>query len=189
MANYDFNMPSLCWNSSKRSLFPTYLENYYKLGDLDDGMTGNNGANLVLNDTHGNSNKKFESSNLNTSTFAEHSMVTDGGKDAEGVIKFGKLDDTVDIDYALEAKCYKIDNSCGSKEVSRLISRIRQKMVGVFVTTSFVNPNTLKEVKEDNHPVIFITALDIVDILKERDIVTKENVKNWLSGLDYTNRG
>ena len=61
-------------------------------------------------------------------------------------------------------------------------------MVGVFVTTSFVKPNTLKEVKEDNHPVIFITATDIVDILKERDIVTKENVKNWLSRLDYTNR-
>ena len=112
----------------------------------------------------------------------------DGGKDAEGIIKFGKLDETVDIDYALEAKCYGIDNSCGSKEVSRLISRIRQKMVGVFVTTSFINPNTLKEVKEDNHPVIFITAIDIVDILKERDIVTKESVKNWLSGLDYTNR-
>ncbi|MEL0124287.1 MAG: restriction endonuclease [Alphaproteobacteria bacterium] len=112
----------------------------------------------------------------------------DGGKDAEGVIKFGKPIDAIDIDYALEAKCYGIDNVCSSKEVSRLISRIRQKMVGVFVTTSYVNPNTLKEVKEDNHPVIFITSADIVDILKEHEKNTVFKVKEWLENLDYSVR-
>lgn len=112
----------------------------------------------------------------------------DGGKDAEGVIKFGKPSDAIDIDYALEAKCYDIDNICSQREVGRLISRIRQKMVGVFVTTSFINPNTIKEVKEDNHPIIFITSGDIVDILKDHEINTEEKVKEWLTNLDYSKR-
>lgn len=46
--------------------------------------------------------------------------------------------------FAVETKCYDLNNSVGVKETSRLISRIRYIQFGVFVTTSFVDIQTYK---------------------------------------------
>jgi hypothetical protein len=57
----------------------------------------------------------------------------DGGRDAIGRIKLGLNEDPVFAEFALEAKCYnpglmdKKINTVGVKEVSRLISRIRNR--------------------------------------------------------------
>jgi hypothetical protein len=51
------------------------------------------------------------------------------------------------------------------KEVSRLISRIRHRQFGVLVTTSLVARQAYEEVREDRHPILFISGRDIAEIL------------------------
>ena len=57
----------------------------------------------------------------------------DGGRDAIGRIKLGLDEDSIFVEFAIEAKCYnpgvldKKINTVGVKEVSRLISRIRNR--------------------------------------------------------------
>ena len=72
---------------------------------------------------------------------------------------------------------------------NRLISRIKNRMLGVLVTTSYVSDNAYKEVRLDNHPVVFITGIDIVNILREKKgIATIESLENWLKKLETHNR-
>ena len=60
----------------------------------------------------------------------------DGGRDAVGSYLLGPLHDRLAVQFALEAKCYALGNSVGVREMSRLISRLRFRQFGVFVTTS-----------------------------------------------------
>jgi len=95
----------------------------------------------------------------------------DGGRDAIGRYQLGLVSDPVFAEFSLEAKCYQPalsdsqPNTVGVKEVSRLISRIRHRQFGVLVTTSVISRQAYKEVREDNHPIIFICGKDIVEIL------------------------
>lgn len=85
----------------------------------------------------------------------------DGGRDAIGRYLLGLPDDPVYAEFSLEAKCYRppingvTPNTVGVKEVSRLISRIRQRQFGVLVTTSLVARQAYQEVREDRHPIHF----------------------------------
>jgi hypothetical protein len=54
----------------------------------------------------------------------------------------------------MEAKCYSPNHSVGVHEMSRLISRIKHRQFGALVTTSYVNNQAYKEVKEDQHPIL-----------------------------------
>jgi Restriction endonuclease len=42
-------------------------------------------------------------------------------------------------------------NSVGVKELARLISRIKHREFGVLVTTSYVNEQAYREVRDDGH--------------------------------------
>jgi hypothetical protein len=84
------------------------------------------------------------------------------------------------VDFALEAKCYNIDNSVGVREVSRLISRLRHRQFGVLVTTSYLHSQAYRELKEDGHPVVVIAAKDIVDILARAGLNSVTDVVHWL---------
>lgn len=106
--------------------------------------------------------------------------IRDGGRDAIGQYRIGRITDGIDVEFALEAKCYKRDNEVGVKEISRLISRLRFRQFGVLVTTSFVGQQAYKEIKEDQHPVIIIAGVDIVNILYEAGYKTIDEVSNWL---------
>lgn len=64
--------------------------------------------------------------------------------------------------------------------MSRLISRLRNRQFGVFVTTSFFNRQTYQEVREDRHPVVLICGKDIVELLRSRGYTTPEAVRAWL---------
>lgn len=105
----------------------------------------------------------------------------DGGRDAIGDYRIGMKGNSITVKFALEAKCYSINNSCGVKHTSRLISRLRYRQFGIFVTTSYIHRQAYKEIKEDKHPVIIISARDIVDILKKAGYSTESTVKNWLN--------
>jgi hypothetical protein len=95
----------------------------------------------------------------------------DGGRDAIGRYLLGVQNDPIFVQFALEAKCYRpplngaSPTTVGVREVSRLISRIRQRQFGVLVTTSVVAKQAYEEVREDGHPIIILCGKDITEIL------------------------
>lgn len=111
----------------------------------------------------------------------------DGGRDAVGkyVISTGNSNANypLEIDCALEAKCYNENNSVGVKNMSRLISRIRYRQFGILVTTSYVDSQAYKEVAEDGHPILIITCSDIAYILN-RNMLDSTKINDWLINLD-----
>lgn len=73
--------------------------------------------------------------------------------------------------------------------MARLISRLRQRQFGVFVTTSVVARQAYKEVREDGHPIIFISGRDITRILIDKGWNTPELVRAMLEGEFPTHGG
>jgi hypothetical protein len=109
----------------------------------------------------------------------------DGGRDAIGRIKLGVDSDPIYAEFAIEAKCYnpgrkKNKSTVGVREVSRLISRIKNRQFGIMITTSSVARQVYKEVREDNHPIIFLSGRDIVKILINNGINTIATLKDYL---------
>lgn len=67
------------------------------------------------------------------------------------------------------------------KDIARLISRIKHREFGIFVTTSYIGQQAYKEmIIEDKHPILIITAIDIIKILKNIDITTVPKLEKWL---------
>lgn len=112
--------------------------------------------------------------------------AVDGGRDAVGRYLLGLNRDPVFVEFSLEAKCYKPKikghkaSTVGVEQVSRLISRIRHRQFGVLVTTSVIARQAYKEVREDRHPIIFISGNDIADILITNGYNSVKLVKNLL---------
>lgn len=105
----------------------------------------------------------------------------DGGRDAIGQLRVGTGPSGILIDFALEAKCYTPPTAVGVKDMSRLISRLRYRQFGVIVTTSCVDLQAYKEIKEDGHPILIISAQDIVDLLRRNGRGSPDAVRAWLS--------
>ena len=111
----------------------------------------------------------------------------DGGRDAVGRYLLGLSDDPVYAEFSLEAKCYSPPinglppNTVGVKEVSRLISRIRHRQFGVLVTTALVARQAYEEVREDRHPILFISGRDMAEILISNGFNTVERVTGLLA--------
>jgi hypothetical protein len=111
----------------------------------------------------------------------------DGGRDAIGRYLLGLDHDPVYVDFALEAKCYAPPihgaqpNTVGVREVSRLISRLRHRQFGVLVTTSVVARQAYEEVREDRHPIIFLSGKDIAEILIQKGYNTPNLVAALLT--------
>jgi hypothetical protein len=110
----------------------------------------------------------------------------DGGRDALGLCRIGTSPSSIDVEFALEAKCKapSAGNSSGVREVSRLIARIRHRQFGVFVTTSCVGTQAYKEIVEDSHPVAIIAGSDIVRVLKRHGLATPTTLGTWMVGLE-----
>ena len=104
----------------------------------------------------------------------------DGGRDAMGEYRIGKSDNGIDVEYALEAKCKLPQNGSGIKETARLISRLRHRQFGIFVTTSYVSEQAYKEIREDQHPIIIISGRDISKILLNAGMGDDNAIDNWL---------
>ena len=105
----------------------------------------------------------------------------DGGRDAVGEYRLGPSQDPVRLQFALEAKCYDPGGGGISvKMVSRLISRIKHREFGVFITTSFIGAQPYQEVREDQHPIVFLVGRDLVEILKRMGHNTPESLSAYL---------
>ncbi|MFT3987958.1 restriction endonuclease [Aestuariivirga sp.] len=105
----------------------------------------------------------------------------DGGRDAVGLLRVGSGPSSILVDFALEAKCYTPPTAVGVKDMSRLISRLRHRQFGVIVTTSCVDLQAYKEIKEDQHPILVIAAQDIVELLRRNGPGSLETVQKWLT--------
>jgi hypothetical protein len=106
----------------------------------------------------------------------------DGGRDAVGQYKIGPPGCGISVDFALEAKCYDMSTGVGVRDTSRLISRLRYRQFGVFVTTSYVSLHAYKEIIEDGHPILVVSSGDITRILLDAGYATPKDVRAWLSG-------
>lgn len=107
----------------------------------------------------------------------------DGGRDGIGRLRIGRSPAAIEVDFALEAKCYSANNAVGVREVSRLISRIKHREFGVLITTSYVDRQAYLEVTDDGHPVILTAGQDIVGILRSAGVQTPSQVDSWLDGV------
>jgi hypothetical protein len=104
----------------------------------------------------------------------------DGGRDAVGQLRVGSGPSGILVDFALEAKCYTPPTAVGVKDMSRLISRLRHRQFGILVTTSCVDLQAYKEIKEDQHPILVIAAADIVELLRRNGHGSAQAVSRWL---------
>src|SRR6202035_3868586 len=104
----------------------------------------------------------------------------DGGRDAVGEYLLGPHADPVAVEFALEAKCYAPANSVGVRETSRLISRLRHRQFGVLVTTSHLDAQAYREIREDGHPVIVLAGRDVVERLKAMGLDNIAAIRRYL---------
>ncbi len=104
----------------------------------------------------------------------------DGGRDGVGKYRIGTMGDNIKVDFAVEAKCFKPGTGVGVRATSRLISRLRHRQFGVLVTTSHLDSQAYKEIREDNHPIIVVAGDDIANILLQAGVGTPNDVKTWL---------
>lgn len=107
----------------------------------------------------------------------------DGGRDGIGMLQLGRGSASIEVAFALEAKCYGLTSSVGVREVSRIISRIKHREFGVLVTTSFIDRQAYQEVVDDGHPVIFVSAMDIVHLLRNAGYSSPTLISSWLDGI------
>lgn len=105
---------------------------------------------------------------------------SEAARDAYGYFKLGPEVDPIRLDFALEAKSYAPDNGVGVRELARLISRLRHRQFGVLVTTSYLAPQAYEELRHDDHPVVVISARDIIDVLRRHGIGTSAQAATWL---------
>lgn len=106
----------------------------------------------------------------------------DGGRDALGTYRIGHGAGAIDVDFAMEAKCYGMNNGVGIKPLSRLISRLKHRQFGILVTTSYLDSQAYQELVQDAHPVVVISSGDIATKLKQR-LGSLDNVKIWLQKI------
>lgn len=106
----------------------------------------------------------------------------DGGRDAIGKYKLGSDAGAIDVEFAMEAKCYNIKSGVGVESLSRLISRLRHRQFGILVTTSYLDSQAYKELMHDEHPVVVISGGDLAKKLKEK-FGSVDNVKSWIAAI------
>lgn len=109
----------------------------------------------------------------------------DGGFDAEGRYKIFKCaDNSVFVDFYLQAKCYSENNAVTVKDTSRLISRIKNRQFGIMITTSYIADQAYQEILNDNHPIVIINGKDIIEfIFNELEIRDTISLLSWLENI------
>ncbi|MBZ9725268.1 hypothetical protein LB554_15055 [Mesorhizobium sp. CO1-1-11] len=69
---------------------------------------------------------------------------------------------------------------CRSKGHVPADPHLRHRQFGVLVTTSCVDLLAYKEIKEDQHPILILSAKDIVELLRRNGRGSVTAVKTWL---------
>ncbi len=188
----------MCWKSfitkGRNGIKPLKAPKIQNVPSRHEQLTSNNDDNetiQTIRDFYKNNPQGFEKCaarivQIMDSNFYEFNLTRpwrDGGRDALGKYRIGILNNYLNVECALEAKCYSDNISVGVKETSRLISRIKYRQFGILVTTSYVDSQARKEILEDGHPILLITAKNIAAILRSSGI-NSFTVQTWLEKLE-----
>lgn len=111
--------------------------------------------------------------------------VKDGGRDVIGRYYLGHSGHQIRLSAFIEAKKWKLESSIGVKPLMRLISRLKHRDIGVFVTTSFFDQQIQKELIEDGHPVMLISGGDISKLIIKADLADEKALEAWVTGIKY----
>ena len=109
----------------------------------------------------------------------------DGGRDVIAEYYLGHADHQIKLSAYIEAKKWKLDASIGVKPMMRLISRLKHRDIGVFITTSFFDKQVQKELIEDGHPVMLISGGDIARLLIKSDLSDQESLCAWVDSIKH----
>ena len=157
-------------DSLKKQLLQTIYDYFH---DFDNGYSFEPFANQIV--------KLLDSNVIDIITTRPY---RDGGKDGIGRYKvFQSSLQNVEVEFYVQAKCYNPTGNHAVKvsDMSRLISRIKNRQFGVMVTTSYVHKQVYKELLDDEHPIVLVTGKTIVDILCDKyDIHSKTELLEWL---------
>lgn len=107
----------------------------------------------------------------------------DGGLDAEGRYRiFKNAENTVYVEFYLQAKCYAPANGVVVSDTARLISRIKNRQFGIMFTTSYIAKQAYEEILKDGHPIVIINGKNIIEyIFNELEIRTISELEKWLT--------
>ena len=112
--------------------------------------------------------------------------VREGGRDVLAKYRVGHDLHQVLLDAYVEAKKWDLGSAVGTKPMMRLISRLKHRDLGVFVTTSFFDMQVQKELIDDNHPVLLVSGGDISRILISAQIGgdgADDRLTEWLTRI------
>jgi hypothetical protein len=109
----------------------------------------------------------------------------DGGRDALGSYTVGHDSHRIKLSVIVEAKLWDPNREIGVKPMARLISRIKHRDIGVFVSTSFFGKQVQLELIEDNHPVILISGGDIARLLIANELDVPAKFGGWASRIKH----
>ena len=151
----------------------------------------NNESNVLKNVKEGFSDREFEFAAVKIvelmdprfKDFKVTQRARDGGRDAIGTYQVGHADHQIQLTAIVEAKLWKENSDIGVKPMSRLISRIKHRDIGVFITTSCFNKQVQKELIDDNHPVILISGGDIARVLIANELDLPEKFFAWAENI------
>jgi hypothetical protein len=121
---------------------------------------------------------KLMDSNILSFNFSDSWI--DNMKDITGKYKVGTENNTVVINFALEVVNNEPNHAVGLIEVSRLLSRMKYREFGILFTTSFLEPHIYTELMKNNHPIIVVSAQEIVKTLKANGINSANTLQKWL---------
>lgn len=107
--------------------------------------------------------------------------VRDGGRDVLAEYEVGHGDHAIPLQVSVEAKLWSEASAVGVKPMMRLVSRLKHRDFGVFITTSYFDKTVQQELIEDGHPVILVSGGDIARILISKAKGGPE-LEHWLEG-------
>ena len=107
----------------------------------------------------------------------------DGGRDVIGKYYLGHAGHQIRLSAYVEAKKWKIESSIGVKPMMRLISRLKHRDIGVFITTSFFDQQIQKELIEDGHPVMLISGGDISRLIIKSELSSPSVLLAWVDAI------
>lgn len=106
----------------------------------------------------------------------------DGGRDVVGGYRVGHDPHQVRLSVFVEAKRWQPASAVGVKPMSRLISRLKHRDLGVFITTSFFDSQVQQELIDDNHPVLLLSGGDVARLLAAKGMA-KGSLTNWIASI------
>lgn len=106
----------------------------------------------------------------------------DGGRDVIGHYRVGHDQHQLRLSVFVEAKRWDPKHGVGVKPVARLISRIKHRDLGVFITTSYFDAQVQRELIDDKHPVLLVSGGDIARLLALKGI-SRGQLKEWVDQI------